>query len=83
VSPEKARILLASFSSRQRRAKQKIREGIALPISVSCPQNSIEKFNVETEDRALGAAKIRREMQRNASTPLAPQRNARPLDKDL
>jgi hypothetical protein len=31
----------------------------------------------------LQRGKIRREMQRNASIPLPPQRNAGPLDKDL
>ena len=31
----------------------------------------------------MGAAKIRREMQRRLSMPLPPQRDARPSDKDL
>jgi hypothetical protein len=53
---------------------------------VSCPKNNIEKFNVETGERTvapLQRGKIRREIQRDASIPLPPQRNARPLDKDL
>jgi hypothetical protein len=50
---------------------------------VSCFKTNIEKFNVEPGGRTVGAAKIRREMQRNASIPLPPQRNAHPLDMDL
>jgi hypothetical protein len=51
--------------------------------AVLFPKNKIEKFNVEPGGRTVGAAKIRREIQRSASISLPPHRNARPLDKDL
>jgi hypothetical protein len=57
-----------------------------LDALVSGFKNNIEKFNVEPGGQNGGpaaAGQNRREMQRNASIPLLPQRNARPLGKGL
>ena len=50
---------------------------------VSCPINYANQSDVEPGAGTMGAAKIRREMQCDASNPLPPQRNASPLDNEL
>jgi hypothetical protein len=54
-----------------------------LDALVSGFKNNIEKFNVEPGGQNGGRRQNRREIQRNASIPLPPQRNARPLGKGL
>jgi hypothetical protein len=56
---------------------------LGLADLVSCPKNNIEKFNVETGDRTVGAAKIGGKWSFRPPIPLPPQRNTGPFDNVL